>query len=454
MADSQKICDVSLGNGSVFELPTPHSSPTTAPAVSEGEDEDDDGVGVITHDLDTAPLFTRDAYLHSDFKGRPTQYGVLGQLLTVNNKGSSHKPDDNRLYINTNSPFSALVCGVQGAGKSHTVSVILENMFYPAFAPIGTLQKPLSGLVLHYGDSGPSAHACEAASSSLQRMSTLYGGLGDSVTVLPLLLTEDELDAKGLLSMMAVGSSAGAPLYMQIVLSILRDLGESFTFQRFQRELDLKKTQFNPAQVAGLQQRMSLLKSFMVPTGSKGVREQRGRFAAGQLTIVDLSDPFVDTDSACSLFEIVVRLFVRAKVDTGKVVLVDEAHKYLSSNKASGLTQELSILVREQRHLGMRVLISTQEPTVVPPTLLQLCTVKILHRFSAPAWLDHLNKHVSADFSQGDPFDVIVNLKTGLETRRYADDEPPKLQKFGRGYLIVKTRRRITRDGGASVLIL
>lgn len=53
----------------------------------------------------------------------------------------------------------------------------------------------------------------------------------------------------------------------------------------------------------------------------------KNRFAAGQLTIIDLSDPFIDPASACGLFEIVIRLFVRANVDTGKILVVDEAHK-------------------------------------------------------------------------------------------------------------------------------
>ena len=45
------------------------------------------------------------------------------------------------------------------------------------------------------------------------------------------------------------------------------------------------------------------------------------------MTIIDLSDPFLDAASACGLFEIIVRLFIRAEVNTGKVLVVDEAHK-------------------------------------------------------------------------------------------------------------------------------
>jgi hypothetical protein len=96
--------------------------------------------------------------------------------------------------------------------------------------------------------------------------------------------------------------------------------------------LELRKKTFNPAQLAGLEQRLSLLLSFMEPIATtkkakKADQIRRSRFAAGQLTIIDLSDPFIDSASACGLFEIITRLFVRADVGTGKVLVVDEAHK-------------------------------------------------------------------------------------------------------------------------------
>lgn len=55
------------------------------------------------------------------------------------------------------------------------------------------------------------------------------------------------------------------------------------------------------------------------------------RFASGQLTIIDLSDRLIDNYIASALFDIVVRNFERADVGTGKVLLVDEAHKVTST---------------------------------------------------------------------------------------------------------------------------
>jgi hypothetical protein len=109
--------------------------------------------------------------------------------------------------------------------------------------------------------------------------------------------------------------------------SILRELGENFTIDGFEHELENRSRDFNPAQVAGLKQRMSLLETFINRRPKRQRNSSLPRFASGQLTIIDLSDPFVDAASACSLFEIITRLFVRADVGTGKVLVVDEAHK-------------------------------------------------------------------------------------------------------------------------------
>ena len=125
-----------------------------------------------------------------------------------------------------------------GSGKSHTVSTMLENMLISGFSAIGSLTRPLAGLVLHYGTGGINSLPNETAwlSSSissfvngppvcvyvskacLQTMRTIYEPLGDKVTIEPLLFQNHELDAAAILSMMAVGSAESAPLYMQIIL--------------------------------------------------------------------------------------------------------------------------------------------------------------------------------------------------------------------------------------------
>lgn len=429
------------------------------------------------HELKTAPLFTRDARLPAGFRPHKSQYGLLGSLMGIRDKSRTEVQVDPRVYVNTNAPFSAIVCGVQGSGKSHTVSVLLENMIIPNCKALGPLEKPLAGLVLHFGTGGENCLPCEAAylarqkyhdvqvppvrvyvsRSVLNRMRRVYAPLGKNVIVEPLLFTEDELDAQAFLSMMAVESSDSAPLYMQVFLSILRELGEDYTYEKFLEKLEVQCGEFSKIQRAHLDQRMALLKLF-----TSTEPNSRPRFIPGQLTIVDLSDPFIDPKSACGLFEIVTRIFTRADLGkAGKVLLVDEAHKYLSASV--GLTEALLSLSRQMRHHGMRVIISSQEPTVVPPVLLDLCSVAFMHRFSSRSWWDHVSKHFSADLSSA--FDEIVRLRTGqaivlapsalaMLRKSGQPDSDPQLFQLGRRYMQVKIRKRVTKDGGASILVV
>lgn len=106
----------------------------------------------------------------------------------------------------------------------------------------------------------------------------------------------------------------------------MRDIGvDGFTYVKFKSHLETAKKKFNPEQLSGLDQRLSLLESFLAKGSKKTLFEDR--FEEGQLTIVDLTDPFIDAGQANALFEILTRLFERFEVGTGKVLVVDEAHK-------------------------------------------------------------------------------------------------------------------------------
>ncbi|KAJ5640043.1 uncharacterized protein N7484_007905 [Penicillium longicatenatum] len=82
--------------------------------------------------------------------------------------------------------------------------------------------------------------------------------------------------------------------------------------------------------------------------------------------------------------------------DIGRVVTLDEAHKYMKDSvEAQSFTETLLSTVRLQRHLGARVFVSTQEPTI-SSDLLSLCSITIVHRLSSPAWLHALQGHIAA----------------------------------------------------------
>ena len=139
-----------------------------------------------------------------------------------------------------------------------------------------------------------------------------------------------------------------------------------------------------------------------------------------------------------------------------------------STAAATAFTDKLLQLIRQQRHLATRVVISTQEPTI-SPRLLDLCTVTIVHRFTSPEWFRTLREHLAGvstlnDTGQAAKRDVrsmfaeIVQLESGdalmfspsamLESA--VEGEAPR--KLGMEWLKVRVRKRLTEDGGRSIL--
>ncbi|KAI4229236.1 MAG: hypothetical protein LQ349_006415 [Xanthoria aureola] len=204
---------------------------------------------------------------------------------------------------------------------------------------------------------------------------------------------------------------------------------------------------------------------------TKAGRQARKRawdFEPGTLTIVDLSCPFVDENSACALFSICLDLFLESRNNASRIVALDEAHKFMTpTTAATAFTNKLLQLIRQQRHLATRVVISTQEPTI-SPRLLDLCTVTIVHRFTSPEWFRTLCDHLAGVSTLNELgvamkrdvrsiFVEIVELEPG-EALMFSpsamlepvEGEAPR--KLGMQWLKVRVRRRLTEDGGKSIL--
>lgn len=52
------------------------------------------------------------------------QYGLMGSMLK-----SGAPLQDARVFLNSGTPASFFICGLQGSGKSHTLSTILGELF-------------------------------------------------------------------------------------------------------------------------------------------------------------------------------------------------------------------------------------------------------------------------------------------------------------------------------------
>ncbi|GJE88165.1 hypothetical protein PsYK624_042480 [Phanerochaete sordida] len=446
------------------------------------------------HAFRTAPVFTGDA-LDTLGPAILPQRAVYGRVLEQHANGFPAVPAAPVLYINTNTPFSGL-----GTGKSHSTSVLLESCLM-ADARLGTLPEPLSALVFHFDTAagGGAVQPCEAAYLSTLDAKNGEGAVAPTVTVLvlpsnlramkkvyaklpavhvePLHFSPEDISGERLLAMMKVEESGQMPLYMEAVMTILRSMEDSFDYTKFREQLSAQT--FSASQKSMLKLRLSLLDSCL-KDGNASNRVST-HFKKGHLTIIDLSSPFMDGSSACGFFDLILGLFVEADVKaSGKLVVLDEAHKYLSdaqSGASSRLTDSLLTIIRQYRHLGTRVLISTQEPTVVPSKFLALCSFIIAHRFQSPEWLRMLTKHVSVpERSFDELFAKVVSLQTGQaimftasgisvrgshkangsakDTSSDGDSSVSgsEVAQLGAGYLLVQSRLRATQDGGRSIL--
>ncbi|EFQ36041.1 uncharacterized protein GLRG_11185 [Colletotrichum graminicola M1.001] len=430
----------------------------------------------------------------------PSQFGLFGG--NISEKGPLTR--SSRLFHNVTCPSSVFICGSQGSGKSNTLACLLENCLIPS--SLGKLPQPLAGIVFHFdsfiSDSG--GLPCEAAflasnskasvrvlcaPTNVRTVQEIYRDI-PRVKVEPLRLSDQDLNTKRMLHLMAAGDG-NMPLYLHVVTRILRDMrleqqnkGLPFSYHTFKQKL--AQTDLTPMQQAPLNQRLETLESFMV-NGKSKEKSIDWEPKAGQLTIVDLSCPCVTAEMACLLFNICLSLFLEKKSRIGRVVALDEAHKYMQeSSESKTLTNSLLSTIRLQRHLGVRVLISTQEPTV-STKLLDLCSMTVVHRFTSPDWLHTLRGHLAGVSSvlsampeqqdlggevspvvvgdknaAGELFAKIVSLQTGqalvfapsaiIGLGDQKNGAVAAIQRLAHRPLLVKVRSRLTQDGGKTVM--
>ena len=296
---------------------------------------------------------------------------------------------------------------------------------------------------------------------------SLPGGQ-QNLTVEQMLLDDRHLDIARMKRLMAFSDAeAGVPLYMEVIEQILREMAMSqapFRFSEFERRKDLKERNFDPKQKNMLNMRLNLLKSFMANAGM-GTDSDVFQPAPGTLTIVDLTDPFVDAATVCMLYDVCLSLFKQRRPKSGLVMALDEAHRYLNKSPAAAtFTDSLISTIRTQRHNATRVIIATQEPTI-SERLLDLCSISIVHHFNSPAWFAAIKDHLGGASSlttdereQRKMFEAIVDLGVGeslvFSPSSFVCEVDGVVKKLGAGYVKMQTRLRDGLDAGKSEMAI
>ena len=164
----------------------------------------------------------------------------------------------------------------------------------------------------------------------------------------------------------------------------------------------------------------------------------------GRLIIVDLRDELIEKDDALGLFVVLMQLFADARtMVTAASTSWSSSTRLTSTSTARTSWPAWSRSVREMRHKGMSILVASQDPPSVPVSLIELSNHVILHKFTSPAWLKHLQKANAA--LSGLTAERLAQLRTGEAFIWSSKATDPA---FTYGAVRVRCRPRVTQHGG------
>ena len=383
---------------------------------------------------------------------RPSpQHGVLGEVA------------GQKVALDLNETHTISLFGVQGGGKSYTLGSVIEMASLSA-PPVNELPHPLATVVFHYSqtmDYSPEFTSMAQANDDDAQLAVLqerYGAepqaltdvlllapadqVGDrrrefpGIQVQPLAFSSAELQASHWRFLMgAVGNQS---TYIRQLTRIMRANRNDLSLDAIRRGVADSGMPDHVKQLA--QERLDLAGEYIDDTA-----RLTSLIRPGRLIIVDLRDEFIEKDEALGLFVVLMQLFAEAQSDGehfNKLVVFDEAHKYIDSpDLVAGLVES----VREMRHKGMSILVASQDPPSVPISLIELSDHVILHKFTSPAWLKHLQKANTAfsslrseQMSQLEPGEAYVWASKSTDAA------------FTHGAVRIRCRPRVTKHGGAT----
>eukprot|EP00055_Hartaetosiga_balthica_P002253 m.3281 g.3281 ORF g.3281 m.3281 type:complete len:837 (-) comp2043_c0_seq1:117-2627(-) len=353
----------------------------------------------------------------NDFKS----CGSFGCLIRADDVKEEVFVDHGRqVYMNTHEPFCLVCVGVQGSGKSHTIGTVMENCLLHVDG-VTKMDSPMSCLAFHFDDNITSH--CEAA--SLTQPATNFVKFFSSsdnaphvqnmiimvspsfynqrkrfyknhphCKVVPLTFQWSKLVASQIRILMRLDVSENQ-LYIHSMLNLLRKFQREENMPSFKEFLEVVVSECatSSSQSGPLLQRLDLLKWIIADS------ENNAKYPCvdlselvqdGTLVVADLTDPMISSLEANGVFEVLLDQYRQVKSSCGKLIVFDEAHKYLQGS-STGLAKAIVDTARQMRHHGMRIAISTQSPLVIPAELIELVTVAVLHLFQSKDWFSYIN---------------------------------------------------------------
>ncbi|CAG8630611.1 2020_t:CDS:2 [Ambispora gerdemannii] len=369
-------------------------------------------------------------------------YTILGKLNS----------DPTNIYLNLDIPFSSVITGTPNSGVDLMLQNILEGSLIQN-SSLGELKNPLSALIFRFestSNTQPSHRAFLGTSqqsietikekcqmhkvivllspSNYRKMSIHYKNI-ENCEVRPLFFSETELSINSVKAWLTI--KGDAQIYdqcVELVDDILYDLGDYFDYNTFCNLL-LRRTSSSLLLKEFFTSRLKRLDSFITEKLTQSIKQKgfwkmdldkvtplEALFQPGVTVIADLSDNVLNKEMVSILFDIILKIYIRSNnpehANDGKLVVLDEAHKFFTSD-----SQLAETLQRIQSHLyqhNARLVIATHDPTLLPPPILHNSDLHILHHFSSPAWSKFLMEHIALE-NIYNLFQQAMQLKCGQQ---------------------------------------
>ncbi len=388
--------------------------------------------------------------------GDSPQYGILGKMV---NNGRVVGIDLNE--CNTISLF-----GVQGAGKSYTIGSVTE-MVLRQFSNVNKLPAPMASVIFHYSDSMDYAPEFTSMvypndeAGQLTKLKAEYGVEAGCVKDVVLLAPESQVETRKAeypdIDVHPIGFDS-SELSVKDWMFLLGAVGNDSTYIKELKQI-MKACRYDMS----LQNiRNGVANSSHMTASQRSLAEQKLDFAEeyitdgnklqqflrpGRLIIVDLRDEFIEKDEALGLFVVMLNIFSGVLKVNGsafnKFIVFDEAHKYMNNRDLVG---SITTAIREMRHKGVSVMIASQDPMSLPTEIIELSSIVVMHRFSSPSWVKHVQKAITplqtltpaemASLGSGEAY-----LWANKASDKSVTQRPVK----------ISIRPRVTKHGGATV---
>lgn len=337
--------------------------------------------------------------------GDSPQFGILGKMIS----------NGRVIGLDLNECNTISLFGVQGAGKSYTIGSITE-MVLRQFSNVNKLPAPMASVIFHYSDSMDYAPEFTSMvypndeAGQLAKLKAEYGAEPGSVKDVVLLAPESQVETRKAeypdIDVHPIGFDS-SELSVKDWMFLLGAMGNDSTYIKELKQI-MKSCRYDMS----LQNiRNGVANSGHLSASQRSLAEQKLDFAAEYITdgnklqqylkpsrliIVDLRDEFIEKDEALGLFVVMLNIFSGVMSVNGrsfnKFIVFDEAHKYMNNKD---LVESITTAIREMRHKGVSVMIASQDPMSLPTEIIELSSIVVMHRFSSPAWVKHVQKAIT-----------------------------------------------------------